>query len=818
MRLLVFLFGIVAPIAAIWVEMSFKYASGLIDPLPTPYHLFLIILVAIANILAFMTTSNTAPSLVTVTRWLLGIAAGISLFYSFLFIPLYPFGLLAFISVFLAPFGVLAFSPVLAFLASKQAWKMINSLPEIPHVPFSWRGVLHGFLLVALIELPSTITRYGMTIANDPAQAGPGLMAMRIVRNDDVLLRACYERPHQTDLLGHILTLGKPVDGEAARKIYYKVTGTPFNGVPVPTYFDGPFRPSVDDDDTPRTWRGVEHWEQDNDLAGQAVGGIVRNVSLANSVLDTKVDVAAGVSRTDWVMDFTGKSQQQQEARAQILLPPGGVLSQAILWVDGVPRQAAFAGRAEAKAAYRSIVHTRRDPLLVTSSGPDRVQIQCFPITPATPMRIKVTVTAPLQIASDGKARLMLPQFAERNFRVTPHKVQVAATLPLSTKTSLLLVQPAANKSAPDFPYSYSALLDNAKLSSGSIAADFNRPAGINKVWSEGAGVANHCLSETLAAAPALSKPTNLVVVVDGSALMHRKIDTVLRTLKEIPPGIQLTLIHSGDAVDVITRDCASASNKWNDALHSLKNKWYTGGQDAMPAMTRAFSLVYDLPQPAILWLHAAQPVEFKAAVPLRNVLRAAGGRIKFYDYEVEASPNRVLESLEGLDNVYSVKHVLGSSDDLKFVFDKWQGINKDQQFVIALQPSASIASDTYKAKVSFAPLWAKKQIDMLLRNEANKGETVAASVDKGAVASKNSARAQALNLARTYRVITPVSGAVVLESKEQYRQNNIEPPPSEVTEIPTRPEPETWLLLAIGLAMVVLARRRQLQQARVRS
>ncbi len=96
----------------------------------------------------------------------------------------------------------------------------------------------------------------------------------------------------------------------------------------------------------------------------------------------------------------------QREARAQVLLPPGGVVSRVTLWVNGEPREAAFAGRGEVRAAYQQVaVQQRRDPVLVTMSGPDRVLVQCFPIQPnGGTMKIRLGITVPLLIESTSAA------------------------------------------------------------------------------------------------------------------------------------------------------------------------------------------------------------------------------------------------------------------------------------------------------------------------------------------------------------------------------------------------------------------------------
>jgi hypothetical protein len=59
--------------------------------------------------------------------------------------------------------------------------------------------------------------------------------------------------------------------------------------------------------------------------------------------------------------------------------------------------------------------------------------------------------------------------------------------------------------------------------------------------------------------------------------------------------------------------------------------------------------------------------------------------------------------------------------------------------------------------------------------------------------------RPAAVALATEYRLVTPVSGAVVLETKQQYDEASLTPV-SQAT-VPTVPEPHEWALLLIACA-----------------
>ena len=61
----------------------------------------------------------------------------------------------------------------------------------------------------------------------------------------------------------------------------------------------------------------------------------------------------------------------------------------------------------------------------------------------------------------------------------------------------------------------------------------------------------------------------------------------------------------------------------------------------------------------------------------------------------------------------------------------------------------------------------------------------------------------------RGYRLVTPVSGAVVLETKQQYEESGLTPA-SQAT-VPTVPEPHEWAMIIVALATLAwLVWRRQ--------
>jgi hypothetical protein len=75
--------------------------------------------------------------------------------------------------------------------------------------------------------------------------------------------------------------------------------------------------------------------------------------------------------------------------------------------------------------------------------------------------------------------------------------------------------------------------------------------------------------------------------------------------------------------------------------------------------------------------------------------------------------------------------------------------------------------------------------------------------------------RADAIALATDRQLVTPVSGAVVLETKQQYDAHNLKPVPK--GSVPTVPEPHEWVLILLasaGLMWMIWRHRAQWPEA----
>ena len=256
---------------------------------------------------------------------------------------------------------------------------------------------------------------------------------LRKYGNQETMLRACYERSGKaTDILGSLYESGHPISVAEARKVFYLVTGKPYNSVPIPKSFRATVQHAALMRESDPLNSGIDdEFDRDTDMAGESVAGVARGLSIAQTKITGVADPDSALARLTWTFSFKNDSKFDREGRAKILLPKDAVVSRATLTVNGEEREAKVMARSEARAIYRQALIERKDPLLVSYCGRDQVLVQCFPIDGGSVMQVKLQIDAPMTIADDDKGTIVLPAFIERNFVAdAPYVVDIASPRP----------------------------------------------------------------------------------------------------------------------------------------------------------------------------------------------------------------------------------------------------------------------------------------------------------------------------------------------------------------------------------------------------
>ncbi len=766
-EVMLWLFGIILPACTIGLEATYHWcAEALFDPIPSWWHLFLSALVPTANLSAWFAIVRRRNAWLPRISQLNAFALGVSAVWVAMFLPITPF---AVVGLMIYGFGLLPLTPLISFFMLTRARGALRRGHIAPTpLPKVWIGFAAGVLALVLPQMHDLATdeMLSMAASKDTATSRRGVTLLRAVGSRDSLLRSCYVTNDWGRFMGGFMgglfgirQSGRGVAAEDARTIFYRVTGEPFNSRPAPASVSMPGRGG----------RGM--WNFDSDLGGTKVASRVPGLSMTSSRLDGKVEAAAGTSYTEWTMVFKNIARNQSEARAQIELPPGAVVSRLTLWIDGEPREAAFGGRGQVRAAYQEVaVQQRRDPVLVTTSGPDRVLMQCFPVPPnGGEMKVRVGITAPLRLTGEHAGRVLLPRFLETNFEQGPdfaHDVWIESDTPLSGggQTAKLRLRDDELRSAPGFD------------------ASLPEPAG--ERWVDDPTDPAFVIRQTVRRA-AVTGPRRVILVVDGSKAMASELPVIADALRKMPVGRDFAVVFAGDELEVVEagRDVATIAA-------AMRKRKATGGRDNLPALERAWDLAATEPGGAVVWLHGPQPVLLSS--PERLLQRTERERTPplIYDIAIAAGPNRVIEQLDRFRGIRTVRDGATLAAKLDHLLALWRGDAAEFTLVRERVPRAEATGSVTEGRSHISRLWGLTEVERL-----------AASSDAGAAD-------RAVKLALALQLVTPVSGAVVLERKEQYDRHGLTP--ADPNSVPTIPEPATAILALLGGGALLLRRRRK--------
>src|SRR5262252_5650047 len=395
---LVVVFGILLPTITILVEaLLHMCAEAWFDPLPTVGHVFALATVPLAGAFAIWALRRRDGAHIDSIVFAQAFAVAVSAVYALIFAPMTPIAVLAIAFVGL---GLLPLAPVLSLMTGLYALARLRRLRAAlgrPARRLAWGGVAAGIATLVALSAPALLTRV-------------------------LLVRAAAGQWHgELDVVGAVMDVLAPIPRDKTREIYFRVTGRPVEDEAIPRLGGNPLnRPD-------RRW--------DVKQGGDEVGVVaLPGLSLQTSRFDGSIAADAGYAYVEWTFELRNDAPMQREARAELALPPGGVVSRVTLWIDGVEHEAAFAGRDLTRRAYERVVRARRDPILVTTSAPDRVLVQCFPVQPnGGVMKARIGITAPLQLTGSGADTLGMPYITQRNFDVpagVAHAVWIASARP----------------------------------------------------------------------------------------------------------------------------------------------------------------------------------------------------------------------------------------------------------------------------------------------------------------------------------------------------------------------------------------------------
>jgi hypothetical protein len=770
-------FGVALPAFTLGFELTQRWCtSEMFDPVPTFVHMLLVGLVPASNLLSLIAASRRTQPLLRTAVFINSVALAVSFVYAVIFLPLVPAGL---IGILFLGLGLLPLAPLLSFFMDLiMRSRLRRAHPEGVAVARPWLGVGVALMAFLAVEAPVTGTRLALHAAvNGSAETQrTALQWLRRLDSEQTLLAASYVAPRRASMMGNlVMSWDDSVSLEEARTVYYRVTGRTFNTVPKPEDLrpQGSFRFN----------------NEDTDQAGQEVGGRVPGLSLVSSEMKGSVDGDAALAYLEWTMSFETVRDGQSEARTELVLPPGAVISRVTLYIDGQEREAAFAGTAQVREAYEKVVRTRRDPLLVTYKGKDRVQVQCFPVVKGPPMKIKLGITAPLLARDDGRqATLLLPTLAERNFHIAPdfrHAVRVESMRPLLTSAG------GGVEQRKDGVSEWLAALEDEALQPPQAVLTVQRKGAADTAWTEDmieptAYAVRQQLRRAL-----VQVPERVILVLDGSQGMKDALPEVASALSTFPQGVELAVLASLDGVEELlppSKVDAAALEALSERVRELPA---AGGQDASAAFARAWSLVKPGRGTVLVWVHGPHPLGLMGDPAVTGPWWTSSeppGMVM--DVMVGRGANRMAVELADYVGFRTVPRTGPLEQDLKNLFARWgsteASFHRERVALGAVQASP----EPWKTSAHLARLWAKEEISQLASSREQPALT------------------RALELAARHQLITEVSGAVVLERQSQYDAAGLKP--VDPGSVPSVPEPETWMLMGVACILLIAFRLRR--------
>lgn len=625
---------------------------------------------------------------------------------------------------------LLCLSPLLLFSAvclSLDLWRKTE--PSIRRITstFSLLGVLLSLVFTFTPVVKSFLFE---SLLNDARSSNRDVQSLAVSKLRTTTtpeeLRAASE-PVTGFGLASLMLPNRGLDELTAidRDLYFKITGMPY----------------------------VHTRSNESQLLNPRIGAKLDGLSLAKSQITGSVDPASLSSSIDWTLTLHNISTTPQEAVGEMLLPKGAVVSRVTLWINGQAKEAAFGATGVTTAAYQAVTETKRDPLLVTSTGKDRILIRCSPV-PASGgnMKIRIGFKVPLEMVGRSKCTLTLPALVGSNFEeANKHRIHLVSHGVPSIELPGIGTQRTVDA------YTLSGAIKNSKADAAlrTIVLQRSNPAQeiVTPDWYNSKQSIVQKVNEV-----AVPAPKRLLVVIDGSYSLKAHVDELQLALSNIPPSIKTNVYLPSENDKDRSLDKPLTAMNIQQARTVLLKRQFVGGEDNGPLLREAIESAGDEPGSAVLWIHGPQPTDQSdSAAKLLDVMH----KVSLYDLQIEAGETSILKALQSEDTerrltVIPVRHV-STVQDIQSLASSWnnpEGAVMVQQSVCKMVPSGVTHRDR-EISSQLTSLWANGEVARLLA--LGEGD-------------------RALALAVKYRLVTPITGAVVLENAADYEAFKLNP------------------------------------------
>lgn len=722
-----------------------------------------------------------APRDVLIPALVSGSAAiGIAVVFAVAFLPTLP---IATIAILFMGLGLCAWSPLLNLICLVVQIRHLLDRWHRLRLGSPWRWVAGGTAIalaaaLALVGKPFLVGQLVQRAVNEPENRQAIAGQLRFLRAENEVLRLCYSGNGSLYMSAGRSFGGSTEDAAflgGARRLYYLMTGVPFESRPAPEVrgIFGPMRRAVSID------------PEEDQLAGELVGRRNPDLRLLASRFSVEPVPGFAAAETEWELRIAN-SGAQAEARAEVLLPEGGCVSGAWLRIDGHWRRATIGDRETVRRAYRDVVRrVRREPLLVTMRDPRRVLVQCFPVPQDGEMWVRLQITAPLlDLQLDG-CRMALPSIEHANFGAN------------SADCSVRVGGGPAPHTVIDAPGGRPGPVRELRTVEGPVALS-GACSDVTIAWGRPAGRPG---SWKLISPSAL--PVSLLILVTPGRSLETGWTPALcsaleRALAELPAGSRYCL---ADQREWEQGQRAGGRLSWHavtgrpDLSAWWRSRKLDGGYESEAALAWALRTAEAAGHPsAVLWLHGPTPSRILEPALHPQLLEAARGAW-LLGLRLGDGPDGLMRVMQSRPRVLALS---GRSDrslsDALEAVAKAEAISNSARTWLPVGGRLPGAGDLYVRPTSTAD---PATLRLAAFSRAVRAWYAGSSAPEQLAA--------ATRLAVRHGVVTPLTGAVVLETREQYEtyglREGLDEPPGAV------PEPSGLLLLGAALAALVVVR-----------
>jgi hypothetical protein len=376
-----------------------------------------------------------------------------------------------------------------------------------------------------------------------------------------------------------------------------------------------------------------------------------------------------------------------------------------------------------------------------------------------------------------------MPHFANRNFRIPD---DVKHSVWIKSNHELMWNGLYAPDNVTPNAYTLTGGITDTELSRPESSIRMLR-GNFDQMWSTDPFNQNFVVKQTIEE----RSPVHLqriVIVVDTSETMWKLVPEIQSAIKSLPADFDVKLVFT-ESEGLYDRGRSETFYVAEQGEISTKLEFATfaGGADNAPALRKAWDLAAERPgNNAIVWIHHPQRLLIDSVDELKQRWESRPYGPTLYSVAASSGPDEIERELDRINEVKSVARTADLSTDLKNLFARLTGSEKTLEFVRSSMTidHQSELGKTIKTSDHLARLWANDEVARILAPRD-------ASLED-----------EAITLAARYQLVTPVSGAVVLETEQQYRANDLKP--VDAGTVPTIPEPGMVALLIVAGAFLI--------------